>query len=75
VTLQRPQLVCGPVAVNGNFETRVRTIGANLVCYEVSGLDGNRRREVSVDNEVFDPQSLSVKKPKLICVPSIQTLD
>jgi hypothetical protein len=47
---------------------------ANLVCYETSGLDG-RRREVSVDNEVFDPQSLTVKNPKLICVPSIQTLD
>ena len=74
VTLKRPQLVCAPVAVNGNFETRVRTTDANLVCYEIDGLDG-RRREVSVDNEVFDPQSLTVKKPKLLCVPSIQTLD
>jgi hypothetical protein len=71
VTLKHPQLVCAPVAVNGDFETSVRTTGAKLVCYEISGLDG-RRRQVSVDNEVFDPQLLTVKKPKLLCVPSVQ---
>jgi hypothetical protein len=72
VTLTRPQLVCAPVAVNGNFETSVRTKDANLVCYDIIGLGGSRQ-EVSVDNEVFDPQSLTIKNPKLVCVPSIQT--
>jgi hypothetical protein len=71
VMLKRPQLVSAPVAVNGNFETSVRTTDASLVCYKIDGLDG-RRPEVSVDNEVFDPQSLTVKNPKLLCVPSIE---
>jgi Ice-binding-like len=69
VTLQRPQLVCSPVAVSRDIRNTVDRV----VCYEVSGL-GGQRREVSVDNEVFDPQSLTVRNAKLICVPSIQTL-
>jgi hypothetical protein len=72
VTLKRPELVCAPVAVDGDFETRVRTKDANLVCYDIMGLGGSRQ-EVSVDNEVFDPQSLTIRNPKLVCVPSIQT--
>jgi hypothetical protein len=68
VTLDRPSLVCAPVEVTRHIRNRID----RLVCYEISGRSGPSR-EVSVDNELFDPQTLAVAKPQLLCVPSVQT--
>jgi len=68
VTLDRPSLVCAPVEVTRDIRNRID----RLVCYEISGRSGPSR-EVSVDNELFDPQALAVTKPQLLCVPSVQT--
>jgi hypothetical protein len=78
VMLDRPLLVCSPATVQSGATAAlaVRNTIDRLVCYdfiERGSLD-SERREVSVDNAVFEPRRLRVKKPKLVCLSSLQTL-
>ena len=77
VTVECALLDCAPVGVQsdphgsvGRFSGVVRNTIDHLVCYEIRGRD--ERREVLVNNE-FGQQPLTVRKPQLLCVPSLQT--
>jgi hypothetical protein len=80
VTVGRPLLDCAPVGVQSpaeaihKFTFGVRDRIDHLVCYEVR--DRDEPREVLVHNEFFgqQPQPLTITKPQLLCVPSLQTL-
>jgi hypothetical protein len=79
VTVGRPHLVCAPVGVQsdphgsiGSFTDVVRNTIDRLVCYEIR--DQDERREVLVGNEFGPEQPLTVTKPQLLCLPSLQTL-
>jgi ice-binding like protein len=79
VTVERPLLVCAPVGVQsdphgsiGGFTEVVRNTIDSLVCYDLGGR--GERREVLVDNEFGQQQSLRVTKAQLLCLPSLQTL-
>jgi hypothetical protein len=77
VTVGRALLDCAPVGVQsdphgsiGRFTDVVRNTIDHLVCYEIR--DRDERRDVLVHNE-FGEQPLTVAKPQLLCVPSLQT--
>jgi ethanolamine utilization microcompartment shell protein EutS len=90
VTLKRPKLICAPVIKDvdpdnpvGTFPDDLRNSIDHLVCYEIHERHGkgskhedghhNDRHEVLVDNQ-FGEQHLTVKKPRLLCVPSLKTV-
>ena len=64
VLVKRPTLFCNPVDKNGEG---IRNPAAHLTCYKVKG-DGEKRHVV-VRNQ-FGEQTLEVKKPQILCVPS-----
>lgn len=64
VLVEQPKLFCNPVDKNGEG---IHNPAAHLTCYKIEG-DGEKR-DVVVGNQ-FGGQSLEVKKPELLCVPS-----
>jgi hypothetical protein len=84
VTLNHPKLICAPAIKDvdaenpvGNFPDDLRNSIDHLVCYEIRERNGkgNRddRHEVLVDNQ-FGEQHLTVKQPRLLCLPSLKTV-
>jgi Laminin G domain. len=64
VLVQEPQLFCNPVDKNGEG---IRNPAAHLTCYKIKA--DREKRDVVATNQ-FGEQSLEVKKPELLCVPS-----
>jgi hypothetical protein len=64
VFVGKPEFFCNPVDKNGEG---ISHPAAQLTCYKVDGK--GKKREVRVGNE-FGEDTLDVKKPQLLCVPS-----
>lgn len=65
-------LLCNPVRkVHGAQTFEIKNPDAHLVCYQVPRLQVNR--QVSIQNQ-FQQTTLTVKKPKLLCAPSLKTI-
>jgi hypothetical protein len=64
VRVKKPVFFCNPVDKNGEG---IRNPTAHLTCYKID--DGGKERAVVVENQ-FGRQTLKVKKPTLLCVPS-----
>lgn len=64
VLVRKPELFCNPVDKNGEG---IRNPTAHLTCYRIKA-DG-KKRDVVVGNQ-FGGQTLEVKEPELLCVPS-----
>lgn len=74
-TVKKPKLLCAPVSKNGEGITNPDN---HLVCYQIkksSRAPGDKFEplDVQVDNQ-FGKQILTVKKSKLLCVPSAKTV-
>jgi hypothetical protein len=68
VQVGTPAFFCNPVNKNGEG---ILNPEVHLTCYEIKSDDG-RKRDVVVENQ-FGDQTLTVDKPKLLCVPSGKT--
>lgn len=64
VLVKKPVFFCNPVPKNGEG---ILDPAAHLTCYEIS--DDGEKRDVVVEHQ-FGAQTLEVKKPKLLCLPS-----
>ncbi len=69
VMVGKPELFCNPVDKDGEG---IIDPTAHLTCYKIHDRDKGSKREVLIDNQ-FGEQTLKVKKPELLCVPSIKT--
>ncbi|MFQ5989749.1 MAG: hypothetical protein ACE5K9_07530 [Candidatus Methylomirabilales bacterium] len=71
MTVRKPEFFCNPVEKNGEG---IPDPALHLTCYKIRDDDGEEfeRRDVVVENQ-FGEQILTVKKPKLLCVPSLKT--
>ena len=64
VLVKKPELFCNPVDTN---REGIRNPAAHLTCYKIKA-DGEKRDVVATNQ--FGEQTLEVKKPTLLCVPS-----
>ncbi len=77
--VEKAETVCSPVGI-GMGSTAPST--ASLTCYKIKDEEEHdeeeheeghpkfERRDVVVENQFGDQQALTLKKPKLLCVPS-----
>jgi hypothetical protein len=64
VLVEKPEFLCNPVDKNGEG---IRNPAAHLVCYKIRG--ESAKQDVRVTNQ-FGEQTLKVKPPELLRVPS-----
>jgi cysteine-rich repeat protein len=72
MTVQAPESVCNAVQMDGGMPTNP---AAQLHCYKIKQVSGQAsfiKRALLAGND-FASESLSVPKPKMICVPSTRT--
>jgi hypothetical protein len=64
VFVGKPEFFCNPVDKNGEG---IRNPAAHLTCYKIKAKSA--KRDVLIGNE-FGGQTLDLKDPELLCVPS-----
>jgi hypothetical protein len=64
VLVEEPELFCNPVDKN---DEGISDATAHLTCYKIK--EGDKKQQVRIENQ-FGEQTLKVKKPTLLCVPS-----
>ena len=70
VLVRQPKLFCNPVAKTrtGQADTPIRNPEAHLTCYKIKG--EKEKRTVLVENQFGLYQTVKVRSPRLLCVPS-----
>jgi hypothetical protein len=66
IDVKKAAFVCEPVESEGSL------LAMPLTCYQIDGPSLSPRPSVEVDTE-FQTSQLELKKPKLLCVPSLRT--